>query len=134
MRLNRGFWVSIVLALVSLCLAARAEALVRDLSIEYEHFTGAQRFLEVPQEHVLDQIALNIRLEPLSFLYVQNRVHLLGTARQVVWVGDQVEFGLTWMGFDFYRLHHSQHAVGAPEPSGGYPLYDGWGLRKRLFP
>lgn len=109
---------------------------ISNLSIDYSRYMKGSRSLEVPNEELLEEISVNLKITELRFLYWDNKIHAITTPYKFAWVGWRFELGAELFDkrLQIFFLHHSQHSLDSQHifVGGRFPVQDSFGLRWRL--
>lgn len=113
---------------------------IQDLSVEYWKYEGLYRNSYLAEKsgdpmQLQDGAALNLRLNPINYTYIDNRIHMASdTDRHVRYVGWEWEAGVQYKMIDVFEHHHSQHGLEYINPRGdGFPLENSYGVRIHII-
>lgn len=113
---------------------------IQDLSVEYWRYEGVYRNSYLVKQddspmQLQDGAALNLRLNPINYTYIDNRIHMASdTDRHVRYVGWEWEAGVQYKMIDVFEHHHSQHGLEYINPRGdGFPLENSYGVRIHII-
>lgn len=126
-----------VLILFFFATHAQAAPLLKYMDLEYRQLLPGSRLVEMPDQKVENELALNVKLGK-GWFYWDNKAHFYST-HQVAWVGWWYELGVKPVidgsdRIDLYYQHHSQHRLDTTPVNGFYPLQNSIGIRIRFYP